>query len=86
MYGGEEEKITIKCSYTILDDIIDRFGSDTYLQPCDNNYFYAIIKSSRPGIIYLCLQYLRYCEITAPTSLRNELLAILNNAVNMYKT
>lgn len=85
MYGGDEEQITLKCSYNILDDIIDRFGSDTYLQTCDDNYFYAIIKSSRQGIKYLCLQYLQYCEVTAPSSLRDEMLAILDTAINKYK-
>ena len=60
MYGGKEERIILKCKYRILDDIIDRFGTDISLQPFDQNHFLAIITSSRQGIIYFCLQYLQY--------------------------
>lgn len=84
MYGGVEEQITIKCDYYILDDIIDRFGNDVVLQLCDENQFYAIIKSSRQGMIYFCLQYVQYCEITAPKDLKHEIHQILKKALTHY--
>ena len=86
MYGGKEERIILKCKYRILDDIIDRFGTDMSLQPFDQNHFLAIITSSRQGIIYFCLQYLQYCEITAPIELKNEILNILKTAVLNYNS
>lgn len=85
MYGGNEERITLKCSYTILDDIIDRFGNDVVLQSFDDEHFLAVVKSSRQGLIYFCLQYTCYCTITAPSDLREELHNILKSAINNYE-
>ncbi len=86
MYGGKEERITLKCKYTILDDIIDRFGNDVILQPCDDYHFLAIVTSSKEGMLYFCLQYIRNCEVTAPLELRNEIQNLLQNAlIEVYK-
>lgn len=86
MYGGKEELITLKCKYTILDDIIDRFGIDVILQPSDDDHFLAIVSSSKEGMIYFCMQYIRNCEITAPSTLRNEVREILQNSLDhIYK-
>lgn len=85
MYGGEEERITLKCDYFILDDIIDRFGNDVILQKYDEKHFLAIVRSSKQGILYLCLQYLKYCEVTVPLDLRNEILKILTEAIYTYE-
>ena len=85
MYGGKEERITLRCSYTILDDIIDRFGNDVYLQLQDEEHFLAIVKASREGLIYFCLQYMRFCTITSPLDLRQEIHDILENAINKYR-
>lgn len=85
MYGGEEERITLKCSYMILDDIIDRFGNDVILQPADAENFLAIVTSSRQGLIYFCLQYLRFCVITAPQDLKEEVHNILKTSIKNYE-
>ncbi|MGX8833739.1 helix-turn-helix transcriptional regulator [Amedibacillus sp. YH-ame6] len=85
MYGGEEERITLKCDYFILDNIIDRFGNDVILQEFDEKHFLAIIRSSKQGILYLCLQYLKYCEVTAPLDLRNEIHKILKETLQTYE-
>lgn len=85
MYGGNEERITLKCHYTILDDIIDRFGNDVVLQSFDDEHFLAVVKSSRQGLIFFCLQYTCYCTITAPSDLREELHNILKIAINNYE-
>lgn len=86
MYGGNEERITLKCNMIILDDMIDRFGNDVILQPMDDEHFLAIVNASRQGIIYLCLQYLRYCEVTSPQDLREEIKNILFTAIEKYDT
>lgn len=81
MYGGEEERITLKCDNAILDDVIDRFGNDVHLQRYDDSHFLAIVQSSKEGMIYFCLQYLKHCEITAPQDLKDEIVHILEDAL-----
>ena len=86
MYGGTAERITLKCSITILDDIIERFGNDVIIQPYDDDYFLAVVNASRQGLIYFCLQYTRYCTITAPQDLKDELYDILQHALEHYQS
>lgn len=81
MYGGEEERITLKCNYRILDDVIDRFGNDVHLQPFDDAHFLAIVQSSKEGMTYFCLQYLKHCEVCAPNDLKKEIIHILEHAL-----
>lgn len=85
MYGGEEERITLQCSYHILDDIIDRFGRNVIVQPLDSQYFLAIVTASRQGLIYFCLQYVAYCEVTAPIEVKQTIYDMLCAAMNRYK-
>ncbi|MEG0265997.1 MAG: WYL domain-containing protein [Erysipelotrichaceae bacterium] len=80
MYNGLEDQVILKCHYEILDDIIDRFGLDTKIQKCDEQTFFALINTSLQGITYFALQYLKYCEVLEPKSLRNEIIEILNSS------
>lgn len=81
MYSDQDERITLKCNYTMLDNIIDKFGSNVTLQPCDSEHFFAVLKASPEGISYYILQYVKYCEVLEPISLRNEISSILEEAL-----
>ena len=86
MYGGTEERITLLCDDMILDDIIDRFGREVLIQKANNNQFEARIKSSRQGIIYFALQFSKYCKIIDPIDLKEEMISILENTLEKYKS
>lgn len=84
MYGGEVDQIKLKCDNFILDYLIDKFGQDIKISKCDENHFFANIKASKEGIIYLVLQFVKYCTILEPLYLRNEVKMILNNSIKNY--
>lgn len=84
MYGGKEERILLKCNVEILDDIIDKFGHDVTIQGCDDTHFFAYVKASTQGIVYLILQYLKYRTVIEPLSLRTEIKKILKDAQQRY--
>lgn len=85
MYGGTKQNIYLRCSNIIIDDVIDNFGKDTIMRKDDDEHFIAKIQSSEQGIIYWCLQYLKYCELLEPENLRKQLIEILDEGYNRYK-
>lgn len=86
MFSDNEEKVLLHCNKRMLDDIIDQFGHDIIINEDvhDQEYFFAHFTSSQQGIIYFALQYLNYCEIIEPISLRNEIKKILKKRLDVY--
>lgn len=84
MYGGNVETFTILCDHFILDDMIDRFGQDIYIQKKNDKEFLAIIKSSKQGMLYFALQYMNYCTIIEPADVREEFIDILKCNLKKY--
>jgi len=85
MYGGKETSITLRCDNYILDDVIDTFGTNiTILNEKEANTFIAMITSSKTGFIYWALQYLKYCTVLEPSTLKNEITEIINQAKLRY--
>ena len=69
---GEPERIVMYCDLAILDDVIDRFGTDIQLCERDENTFTASFTAPPRGIKFWALQYLPYVEIIEPVWLREE--------------
>ena len=85
MYHGDGLSVSIKCKNNILDDIIDIFGIDAKVYPIDGDYFEAIVKSSKEGMMYLALQYARFMEVLEPKDLREDIKKILKETIEKYK-
>lgn len=85
MYGGNDERVYIKCDNCILDDVIDTFGKDIRLEKNDDNTFYAYVKSSKQGMVYLALQYLNHMEVIEPADIREEVKQALKDGQKKYK-
>lgn len=85
MYSDALDTITLRCHYRMLDDLIDQFGSALSLVPADETHFIAYLRASRQGIVYLALQYARYCEIVQPADLRQEIISILQDTLKRYE-
>lgn len=84
MYQGVDESISIKCDYSILDDIIDTFGKDITIIPGKNS-FTAYVRAAKEGMLYYALQYINYLEVLEPKELRKEIKEALGNAQKKYK-
>lgn len=85
MYSDAVDTITLRCHLRMLDDLIDQFGSALSLAPADDEHFLAHLHASRQGIVYLALQYARYCEILQPADLRQEVISILQDTLKRYE-
>ncbi len=83
-YVGAPERIVMYCDLIILDDVIDRFGTDIQLRERDENTFTASFTAPPRGIKFWALQYLSYVEIIEPAWLRDEIIEMLKD--NHYST
>lgn len=83
---GDVNQVILKCDYSILDDVIDRFGKNIMIKDCgDNEHFLAYPKSSEKGMIYLALQYIEHMEILEPVEYRDAIKKALKNGTKKYK-
>ena len=58
----------------ILDDVIDRFGSDVRITGDGEEHFTAAFTAPPRGIKFWALQYLPYVELLQPLWLRDEII------------
>lgn len=73
-FAGKPEKITIVCSSIILNDVIDKFGTDIKLHKINDTSFSVSFEASPHGIKFWALQYLPYAEVIEPVWLREEVI------------
>ena len=84
MFSGEMETMVIKCYNHILDDVIDRFGTDIRISLNDDDTFNATITAAPKGVKFWALQYLPYSEVVSPQWLREEVIDSIK--LNKYQT
>lgn len=79
-FSGKTESITMYCDNLILNDVIDKFGTDIRLSQKDENSF--ILKMSVPphGVKFWALQYLPYAEVVEPEWLRDEIIESIKSS------
>ena len=73
-YVGASERIVMYCDRIILDDVIDRFGTEVQIRERDENTFSASFTVPPRGVKFWALQYLPYVEIIEPAWLRKEII------------
>lgn len=76
-YVGAPERIVMYCDRTILDDVIDRFGTEVQIRERDENTFTASFTAPPRGVKFWALQYLPYVEVVEPAWLREEIIESL---------
>jgi predicted DNA-binding transcriptional regulator YafY len=79
LFGGAPETIVLDCDEDILDDVIDRFGLGIDIKPSGEGRFRAKVIASSRGMLFWALQYLPYCEVLEPVSLRQLVIEALKN-------
>lgn len=84
MYSGDENYIELLCDNYILKDVIDRFGDEVKISKQDNEKFIALLNVNPIGLVYWIMQYLKYCEVLKPTSLRETIKDELVEAIEKY--
>ncbi len=84
MFSGEIEKIELLCNYRILKDVIDKFGDNVEIRDYSENEFRAIVKGNADGMEFWAMQFLNFCEVVSPFSLRETIRNNLINNIEKY--
>ncbi len=82
-FVGAPEQIVMHCDNSILDDVLDRFGTDIQLSKRDEDSFTARFTVPPRGVRFWALQYLSFAEIEQPKWLRDEIVESLKS--NPYR-
>ena len=72
-YSGEPESVVFNCKRSILDHVIDKYGTDIHIYEIDDDNLEICVTVSPNGVKFWALQYLPYVEVISPQWLRDEI-------------
>ncbi len=84
-YSGEKIKLTLQVEDFMVDDIIDKFGSEIHFTPSGDKYEVIVDVMDSNGLYYWLLQYESNVKVISPEYVKNKLLEKVNGILNLYK-
>ena len=82
MYGGQEEKVTLRCSMEILDQVIDRFGDGIKIKPGKKHFTVTVPVSLSTTFYAWVFQYVGKMSILSPEYVREAYAGYLEEALD----
>ena len=83
MYGGPEEKVTLRCRMEILDQVIDRFGDQVELEEVKRDHFVITVPVSLSTTFYAWVfMFVGKMSILAPEHVREAYAGYLEEALD----
>lgn len=87
MYPGERTFVRMKCSTSLINTLVDFFGSlPQYATPGQDGWVEVTMSIAPSGLKLFALQYADRVEVLEPQSLRREILATLEQAARVYRS
>lgn len=83
-FVGAPERVVLHCDRAVLDDVLDRFGTDIQIFERDEQTFTAVLTTPPRGVRFWALQYLSFVEVAEPAWLRQEIIESIGQ--NWYST
>ena len=84
MYAGEMIPVTFRCKESILDQMVDIFGTGIMIVPEDDSSFILHVNTTDQGAIILAQQFIDSITILEPDSLKERFREILIEAKERY--
>ena len=85
MYNGEVHTVTFRCKESVMDHMIDIFGSDLLVIPNEDDTFTIKVKTPEQGALYLAQQFMENITIVEPKSLKDKFIKNLKEVQKNYK-
>ena len=82
MYGGPEEKVTLRCSMEILDQVIDRFGDGIDIRAGKKHFTVTVPVSLSTTFYAWVFQYVGKMSILSPEHVRESYAGYLEEALD----
>lgn len=76
---GAIDYVDLLIAPKVLNDVIDKFGSNLNMSEADDGRIRVTVKTSLKGMKYWALQYLESVEVVGPADLREEVITMLKN-------
>ena len=86
MYHGDIHRVNLQCHNTIMDAVLDRFGSKALISPIDDNHFTAsaTVELSPPFFAWVAI-FGHKIKILSPTEAVDKMKEFLQKACDMYE-
>ena len=86
MFGGQEYNVRIRFRNELADAVIDQFGKDIMMMPCDENHFIILapIEISPPFFAWIAT-FGRKVKILSPEPVVAKMREFLQKSLEMYK-
>ena len=85
MYAGETYMVTYRCKESVMDHMIDIFGTDLLVIPDKEDTFIIKVRTSEQGALYLAQQFMENITIVEPEALKEKFLKNLKETEKRYK-
>ena len=84
MYGGEETLVTMECDESLAGVIVDRFGIDVGMIPCEGGFKFSKKLMVSPNFYAWVAGFGSRMRITSPEWVRTEFKNMLENTLKQY--
>lgn len=82
MYGGPEERVTLRCNTEILDQVIDRFGDGIDIKPGKKHFTVTVPVSLSTTFYAWVFQFVGKMSIVSPEYVREAYAGYLEEALD----
>jgi len=85
MYGGDEVKATLRFDNSLINTVLDRFGTDTPIYKRENSFEIIVGISESPIFLSWMTQFGNRAEIIAPERLRTSMSNLIDELAKKYR-
>lgn len=86
MYGGKEEKVTLKLKNSLVGVMLDKFGNHISISKCDEEHIYVRLKVAvSPPFIGWLVGFGNQVTVVEPSSLAETVRKTLTEIINAYE-
>ena len=85
MYGGREEKVTLKCSNRLVGVMLDRFGTEAILVPqSDESFHLTVPVAVSPQFLGWVCGFGGEVSVVSPAAVRQEMARLVQSLAQTY--
>lgn len=84
IYFGKEEDFKFRCKNSILDDVIDRFGTDIQIFNITDETFDFTVRLVDKAALFFALEYISRCEVLMPIHARERMKRYTQSGIDRY--
>lgn len=88
MFSGDTQKLTLRCSDSILEEMVDRFGDECKIRKTAKDDKESFILEAKcvcsEGLVSWIMQFGNKVEVIGPESLKNDIILKAQNIIDNY--